>query len=121
LKSSPKATLEAWISYLERAIFPGGCFFIAAATEWDAREGPVRDAVADAMRRWLALLAELSTAAYGIPQSHARQLAFELNAVGLAANLEYQLFHDPTAFRRARTMLETLLPQCAAQSSVDLE
>lgn len=106
-----RATLEAWISYLEREIFPGGCFFMAAAIEWDAREGAVRDVVADSMQRWLALLAELSTAAYGIRRSRARQLAFELNAVGLAANLEYQLFRDRAAFRRARTMFETLLPQ----------
>jgi len=106
-----RATLEAWISYLEREVFPGGCFFMAAAIEWDARQGAVRDSIADSMQRWLALLAELAAAAYGIRRTRARQLAFELNAVGLAANLEYQLFSDQAAFQRARTMFEKLLEQ----------
>jgi AcrR family transcriptional regulator len=105
-----EGTLEAWISYLEREVFPGGCFFMAAAIEWDAREGPVRDAVADSMRRWLDLLTELAVAAYGMPRARARQLAFELNAVGLAANLEFQLFHDGAALTRARRMFGRLLP-----------
>jgi AcrR family transcriptional regulator len=105
-----KGMLEAWISYLEREVFPGGCFFMAAATEWDAREGPVREAVADSMARWLSLLTDHVVAAYGWRRTRARQLAFELNAVGLAANLEYQLFRDRTAFRRARIMIERLLP-----------
>lgn len=108
-----RATLEAWISYLERDVFSGGCFFMTAAIEWDAREGPVRAAVVDSMRRWLALLTDLATAAYALPPGRARQLAFELNAVGLAANLEYQLFGDHAAFRRARTMVERLLPNQA--------
>ena len=106
-----RATLDAWISYLEREVFPGGCFFMAAAIEWDAHQGAVRDSIADSMRRWLALLAELAATAYGIPRTRARQLAFELNAVGLAANLEYQLFGDQAAFQRARTMFERLLQQ----------
>jgi AcrR family transcriptional regulator len=106
-----RATLDAWISYLEREVFPGGCFFMAAAIEWDARQGAVRDSIADSMQRWLALLAKLAAAAYGLPRSRARQLAFELNAVGLAANLEYQLFGDQAAFQRARAMFEKLLQQ----------
>jgi AcrR family transcriptional regulator len=105
-----EGTLEAWISYLEREVFPGGCFFMAAAIEWDAREGPVRDAVADSMRSWLDLLTELAVAAYGMPRARARQLAFELNAVGLAANLEFQLFRDRAAFTRARRVFGRLLP-----------
>jgi AcrR family transcriptional regulator len=37
------ALCEAFFSYLERAVFPGGCFFVAAAAELDAKKGPVRD------------------------------------------------------------------------------
>ena len=34
---------EAFLSDLERAVFPGGCFFVAAAAVLDAKAGPVRD------------------------------------------------------------------------------
>jgi AcrR family transcriptional regulator len=32
---------EAWVSYVERDVLPGGCFFTAAASEFDGRGGPV--------------------------------------------------------------------------------
>src|SRR2546428_6704654 len=40
------ALCNSWLSYLERGVFPGGCFFWAVAEEVDSRRpGPVRDAV----------------------------------------------------------------------------
>ena len=42
-----RAVMESWISYLEREVFPGGCFLTAAAIEYDDRPGPVRDAIAE--------------------------------------------------------------------------
>jgi hypothetical protein len=36
---------EAWIAYLEGDVLPGGDFFTAAASEFDGRPGPVRDAI----------------------------------------------------------------------------
>src|SRR5688500_9465082 len=49
------AICEAWLDYL--ASRPGGCFFTAASCEFDGRPGPVRDAVAQAVRAWLDVLA----------------------------------------------------------------
>ena len=49
--------MDAWLSYLERSVFPGGCFLTAASIEFDDRPGPVRDAIADGFRRWLGVLA----------------------------------------------------------------
>ena len=40
-----------WISYLERRVFPGGCFFAAATLEFDDRPGPVRDRLEAGQRR----------------------------------------------------------------------
>src|SRR5687767_7398899 len=37
------AIADEWIAYLERRVFPGGCFFAAATLEYDDRPGPVRD------------------------------------------------------------------------------
>lgn len=44
---------EACFQYLERAVFPGGCFFVAAAAELDAKKGPVRDHLREAYSRIL--------------------------------------------------------------------
>src|SRR5438045_1680435 len=46
-EGSPRlhALCERYIGYLERNVFSGGCFFAAAAAEFDDRPGPVRDAV----------------------------------------------------------------------------
>lgn len=46
------ALLDAWIAYSRDRVFPGGCFFAAAQADFDAKPGPVRDAVAAAFRSW---------------------------------------------------------------------
>src|SRR5947199_3745853 len=50
------AICDAWVGYLARPPFPGGCFLTTAMVEFDARPGPVNDAVKTVMRQWLALL-----------------------------------------------------------------
>src|SRR6188472_3360641 len=40
------AVCEAFFSYVERRVFPGGCFFVATALEMGARPVPVKDRVA---------------------------------------------------------------------------
>jgi AcrR family transcriptional regulator len=99
------ALSDAWLSYAEREVFRGGCFFAAAAAELDGRPGPLRDAVVEAMRAWLALLA--GAVRDGIDAGHLeevdpQQIAFELQAFELAANWARQLFSDPRAVERAR-------------------
>src|SRR5207247_3804968 len=48
---------DAHLSYVERKVFPGGCFFEAAAAEFDSRPGPVRDAIAEKVGYWVESLA----------------------------------------------------------------
>jgi AcrR family transcriptional regulator len=103
-----RATLEAWLSYLRRDVFPGGCFFQAASLEFDGRPGPVRDRVLEIMRQWLALLEELARAANPSKISP-EQLAFELNALGLATNWQRQLLGDDQAIDRAGEAFERLI------------
>jgi hypothetical protein len=31
---------DRYLSYVERGVFPGGCFFASTAAEWDTRPGP---------------------------------------------------------------------------------
>ena len=44
---------DAWFSYVSSKVFRGGCFFAAAAAEFDSRPGPVRDRIAAIMKEWL--------------------------------------------------------------------
>src|SRR5256885_231997 len=47
------ALCNSWLSYLERGVFPGGCFFWAVAEEFDSRRpGPVRDSVLEKKNYW---------------------------------------------------------------------
>jgi AcrR family transcriptional regulator len=104
-----RATLAAWIDYFRRDVFPGGCFFQAASLEFDGRPGPVRDSVLEVMSEWLAWLAELARQAEVSPDSAAEQLAFELNAIGLATNWQRQLLGDDRSLDHAEAAFERLL------------
>ena len=43
------AFCDAYLSYLERGVFPGGCFFASAGAELDTHEGRVRDKLRELM------------------------------------------------------------------------
>jgi AcrR family transcriptional regulator len=103
-----RALVEGYIRYLERRVFPGGCFWGAVSNEFDDRPGPVRDAIQSAVGAWLALL-ERNAEIGGVKD--APQLAFELHALGQGANSAYQLFGDREAFDRVRAAMERLLKQ----------
>jgi AcrR family transcriptional regulator len=109
------AICDAWISYLEREVFPGGCFLTAAACEFDGRGGPVRDAIARALSRWYrALESEIRVAIDAgdlSPDSDPEAIAQQLNALAMGANQALQLFGDRAAARNARrAMRATLTP-----------
>jgi AcrR family transcriptional regulator len=102
-----RALCDSYIAYLERRVFPGGCFWGAVTTEFDGRPGPVRDRIRDAVSAWLA---ELERQARIAGASDPGQLVFQLHALVQGANSSFQLFGDRTAFRRARAAIEPLLP-----------
>jgi AcrR family transcriptional regulator len=97
---------DIWLAYVGGKVFRGGCFFAAAASEFDSRPGPVRDRVAAIMKEWLATLAQVVGDAQHDGQFDKNvdpaQLAFEINALELAANWAFQLYGDKQAFARAR-------------------
>ncbi|MET7331662.1 TetR/AcrR family transcriptional regulator [Nonomuraea sp. NPDC005650] len=108
-----RALCETWISYLERGVFPGGCFFVAAAHEFDGRPGPVRDVVEarfDAWRGRLRKEARRAVDAGELPSgADPDQLAFELLGAVMALNHALQLHRDPEAPSRARHAVRTRL------------
>jgi AcrR family transcriptional regulator len=102
-----RALCERYLDHLEAGVFSGGCFWAQTSSEVDARPGPVRDRVRDAIAAWIDALARVARAA---DVDDPDQLAFELNAVAQGANQRYQLFGDTEAFTRARTTFGRLLP-----------
>jgi AcrR family transcriptional regulator len=114
---------DVWLAYVRGGVFRGGCFFAAAAAEFDGRPGPVRDRVAGIMKEWLATLrgsiAEAREAGQLKREADPAQLAFELNALEMGANWAFQLYGDRQAFSRARdAMLERLRRHSTASGSV---
>lgn len=98
---------DAFLSYVERRVFPGGCFFAAAAAEFDAREGgPVRARVQEFHAEWLAMVVDLIHEAQERGEIAAaadpKQIAFEIDSVMLGANAAFLLFGDSEALERAR-------------------
>jgi AcrR family transcriptional regulator len=107
------ALCDSWLDYHRRESLPGGCFLTTATIEYDARPGPLRDQVADTMRRWLGLLErEAATAIEAGELSSGldpADIAFELNALAAAASYGFQLNRDPEAFGRARRSMRRAL------------
>ncbi|WP_433326852.1 TetR/AcrR family transcriptional regulator [Spirillospora sp. CA-294931] len=107
------ALVEGWISYSERRIFPGGCFFYSVGAEFDARPGRVRDALAEARREWLGLNAQTIRDAQQLGELDKGvgpgQLAFELDAFAAAANSAALLLDDAASYDKARTAIRSRL------------
>ncbi|RAS71324.1 TetR family transcriptional regulator [Lentzea atacamensis] len=107
-----KAVCEAWVSYLEREVLPGGCFFTAATTEFDGRSGRVRDALAGMNALWrrdLRIHIRRAVSDGDLPAgTDVDQLVYEIIGIMLALNHFLQLERDSAAPVRARTALERL-------------
>src|ERR1700737_3306488 len=107
------ALLDAWLSYVERIVFRGGCFFAAASAEFDSRPGVVRDKIAELARAWITGLEAEVRRAQKLGQlsklTSPRQLVFELHAFVQEANWAFKLFNEQAAFVRARSAISDRL------------
>jgi len=99
------ALCEAWLG---NAKARNGSFFAAASMEFDAKAGPVQDRIVHVMRVWLKALESVIRVALDLgqldPATDPVQLAFELNALQVAANWTRLVF-DEDATVRARTAM----------------
>jgi len=106
------ALLDRWLAYHRRRVLPGGCLVTTATIEFDARPGPLRDAVARARRQMHAVLeADIRTAveAGDLPAgTHPADVAFTLYALASAASQAIQL-DEPGASARARRCMRALV------------
>jgi AcrR family transcriptional regulator len=105
-----RAYCELHVSYLERQVFAGGCFWAAASAEFDDRPGPVHDAVRAGVEAWLGAL-EYQAAQAGAPDPAG--LAFEVYSLMMGANSCSRLLADPSTLERARAALTRRLDAVA--------
>src|SRR3954469_8968135 len=104
---------DAWLSYLARDVFPGGCFVAAASCEFDDRPGRVRDAVVAMHREWLGVLAREASIAIKngeLPRAtDPEDVAFGLNAIAMGVNQSRRLLGDAAAPERGWRAMRALL------------
>jgi len=107
------ALCDGFLSYVERRIFPGGCFFVATSAEMGARPGRVHDEVARVQQQWRDLLVrEARAAAEGgeLPEcTEPEQIAFELGAILAGTDLVCVLHDDLGVLDRARSAIRQRL------------
>jgi AcrR family transcriptional regulator len=107
------AVCEAFFDYLQRRVFPGGCFFAATALEMGTRPGPVKDRIAAFQDRFVAMLRDIAVTAieqHELPISEdPDRLAFELHASLLAADARFVLHDDPAVLDLARQVVRRRL------------
>ncbi|MEV6973460.1 TetR/AcrR family transcriptional regulator [Kitasatospora sp. NPDC093806] len=116
---------ESWLDYSRARVFPGGCFFYEVNAEYDARPGPLRDALVANWREWhstvLDLVAEAGAAGELRPGTDLEDLTFTLVALLESANAQALLFDDDTPYDRAvRAVLHRLRADAADPDSAAL-
>jgi len=107
------AICDAWIDYLGDPPFPGGCFLTTASVEFDARPGPVHEAVKRVMKQWVGVLEREARTAVERGELPAdadpKDIAFTINAIGIGTNCDFQLHRDRSALKRARRAIAAVL------------
>jgi AcrR family transcriptional regulator len=107
------AACEAFFSYVQRRVFPGGCFFAATSLEMGTRPGPVRDRLAAIQSDFTALLQTFATTALQQGELPSEEnpdwLAFELHAILLGADTKFVLHEDPAVLDLARHVVRRRL------------
>ena len=108
-----RALFERWLEWEQAEALPGGCVFVAAASELDDRPGPARDRLVELQRQWLDVIATSVRKAVEAGQFRAdvdaEQFAQDLTGVMLAFHHHARLMGDVGAETRARHAFETLV------------
>ncbi len=107
------AACEAFFSYVERRVFPGGCFFAATSMEMGTRPGPVKDRIAGIQSDFTELLRSFAATAMEQHELAADEnpswLAFELHSILLGADTKFVLYDDPAVLNVARQVINRRL------------
>jgi len=103
---------ERWLAWCSDA-FAGGCLFMAAATDFDDRDGPIRQEVAGHLRD--ALAAVTRAVEMAVDEGHLRhgtpidQFTFELWGILTGFQQYSRLLEDDQALARANRAFDALV------------
>ncbi len=115
-----RAFLRHLIQWTRRANLPGGCPFVAAAAEFDDREGPVRDHVASTLGNWIDFLEQCAGEAIDLghlaPETDRHQFAFQVCGIYLMHHTASRLLRRPDADDTALRAFESLAAQSYPQT-----
>jgi AcrR family transcriptional regulator len=128
--AAPRGLARLWalcccnLAYLERRVFPGGCFFVAAQAELSARPGPLRDRVAHCQRLWLESLEREAGRARELgelrPDVDPAQLAFELESMLFMTGAALDLEPGAGALERARIGIRARIRAAATEAAPEI-
>jgi AcrR family transcriptional regulator len=120
--AAPRGVRRLWalhqsrVDFYQAGILPGGCFFANTQFEFNARPGVVRDRLAAGFTDWMVLLERLAMEAVEAgelrPDTDARQLAYEVEALGLTAVMQVRLLHDAGYSYARQAVLQRLRALC---------
>ena len=109
---------ERWLAWDRDRMLPGGCVFVAAASELDDRPGPARDCLVGMQREWLEVLSRsfLKGIKAGLFRADGdpEQFAQDLYGIMLSYHHHARLMNDPQAETRAGKAFERLLDAARA-------
>jgi AcrR family transcriptional regulator len=112
-KAQLATACEAFSSYVQRGVFPGGCFFAATSLEMGARPGPVKDLLVAIQKEFVALLRSFAVTAIERKELASDEdpdrLVFELHGILLGADAKFVLHEDPAVLEMARDVVRRRL------------
>ncbi|NMM06686.1 TetR/AcrR family transcriptional regulator [Polaromonas sp.] len=112
-----RAMFQNWMMRTSVEI-DSGCLYISGAVEFDDRPGPVRDALADSVRTWLAAmyraLVQAKEAGHLRADADEQQMAFEIHGLILALHYEARFLKTPGSLNRANTGFANILARYGA-------
>lgn len=108
-----QAIFDNWLQWIDSEEPPGGCIFLASATEWDDREGPVREALV----QWFEQLEAGQVRAVGLAlttgefrkELDCSLFAAEMHGIVLKYHLEARLMRRDRGLAQARAAFGRLL------------
>ena len=107
-----RALFDDWMKRVAVEI-QSGCIFISGAVEFDDRPGPVRDALAQAVRQWQDALfravVQAKECGHLAAQADAAQIAFEIHGLILALHYETRFLQKPGSLAQANQGFENIL------------
>lgn len=108
-----RALFENWFSWSRASELPGGCFFIAASSEFDDQPGPLRDLLLSSQKDWLGVLAQAARVA--VEEGHFKagldteQFAWQADSFVLGYHHSARLLRSKDAQARADRAFEDLI------------